>query len=162
MPGFLVTLFTAIHVIACIALMVTILLQSGKGGGLAGAFGGGSSQTLFGGRGAASFLSRASTVLAVIFFVTSLTLGLAASRSTGARPSLMQEEARRRAAQRAGTAGQPPVTGQPAGTAPGQPPTGPGPQTSTPGPGAPTNTPAPSAPTNETPTPATPTPSGGK
>lgn len=101
MPEFLVALFTGIHILACIALMVTILLQSGKGGGLAGAFGGGSSQTLFGGRGAATFLSRASTVLAVIFFVTSLTLGLAASRrTTVARGSLIQEEARKRAAQR--------------------------------------------------------------
>src|SRR5690349_22739338 len=122
MPGFLIAFFTGVHVISCISLMVTILLQSGKGGGLAGAFGGGSSQTLFGGRGAATFLSRASTVLAVIFFVTSLTLGLAASRSAASRPSLIQEEARRRATQRAETAGQQPGTaapGQPAGQMPG-------------------------------------------
>lgn len=125
MPGFLTALITGIHILACIALMVTILLQSGKGGGLAGAFGGGSSQTLFGGRGAASFLSRASTVLAIIFFVTSLTLGLSASRGSAARASLIQEEARKRATQRAGT-GQPtgapsgaPASGQPGGmTAP--------------------------------------------
>src|SRR5215470_8919523 len=91
-----------VHIAACIALMAAILLQSGKGGGLAGAFGAGSSQTLFGGRGAATFLSRAATVLAVTFFLTSLTLGLSASRrTTGPAKSLMQEEARRRAAQRA-------------------------------------------------------------
>jgi preprotein translocase subunit SecG len=161
MPGFLVAFFTGVHVIACISLMVTILLQSGKGGGLAGAFGGGSSQTLFGGRGAATFLSRASTVLAVIFFVTSLTLGLAASRGAAPRQSLIQEEARRRATQRAETAGQQPGTGAPGqpagqpGASPQQPPLGTAPMSGAPQPGAPTNQ-------SPTPTPTTPTPSGGK
>ena len=113
MPGFLIAIISAIHVLACIALMVSILLQSGKGGGLAGAFGAGSSQTLFGGRGAATFLSRSATVLAVIFFLTSLTLGLTASRQAvgpGGR-SLIQEEARRRAQQGAtpGTDAAPPA-----------------------------------------------------
>ncbi|MGH7682195.1 MAG: preprotein translocase subunit SecG [Candidatus Eiseniibacteriota bacterium] len=96
------TFISSIHVISCIALVVSILLQSGKGGGLAGAFGAGSSQTLFGGRGAATFLTRASTTLAVVFFLTSLTLGLTASRGTAtAGKSLIQEEARRRAEQQA-------------------------------------------------------------
>ena len=101
MPGFLIALISVIHIFACVALMVSILLQSGKGGGLAGAFGAGSSQTLFGGRGAATFLSRSATVLAVIFFMTSLTLGLTASRRSAgpAGRSLIQEEARRRAQQ---------------------------------------------------------------
>lgn len=96
MSGLILGLIVTVHVLVCIGLMISILLQSGKGGGLAGAFGGGSSQTLFGGRGAAGFLSRATTVLAVIFFVTSLTLGLTASKASGRR-SLVQEEARRRA-----------------------------------------------------------------
>jgi preprotein translocase subunit SecG len=160
MPGFLIVIFTVIHLIACGALMVSILLQSGKGGGLAGAFGGGSSQTLFGGRGAASFLSRASTVLAVVFFLTSLTLGLAASRNATSRPSLIQDEARRRATQRTGTTGQQPgapAQGRPAGQAPANP--------------APSGTanspvaPAPEAPVTGAPatgTPTTPPPSGGK
>src|SRR5258707_13360032 len=100
MPGFLVAVITALHIGVCIGLMASMLLQSGKGGGLAGTFGAGSSQTLFGGRGAATFLSRATTVLAVTFFVTSLTLGLNASRSTGTRRSLIQEEARRRSGDR--------------------------------------------------------------
>ena len=147
MPGFLIVFFTVVHLAACAGLMISILLQSGKGGGLAGAFGGGSSQTLFGGRGAASFLSRASTILAVVFFVTSLTLGLAASRGASGRTSLIQEEAKRRATQqRAGTAGQQPgapLSGQPAGQAP-------------------TSQPATGAPTTTTGTPATPPPSGGK
>src|SRR5213592_1659409 len=100
MPGFLVGLIATIHIVVCLGLMASILLQSGKGGGLAGAFGAGSSQTLFGGRGAATFLSRATTTLAVIFFVTSLTLGINAARSSGLKRSLIQEEARRRGGQR--------------------------------------------------------------
>lgn len=150
MPGYLIVIFTVIHLVACVALMISILLQSGKGGGLAGAFGGGSSQTLFGGRGAASFLSRASTFLAIVFFLTSLTLGLSASHNATSSTSLIQEEARRRATQRPGTAGQQPgapASGQPAG----QTPAGSAPAPSAPATGAPTSG-----------TPATPPPSGGK
>jgi len=132
MSGFVIGLITAIHIVVCISLMAAILLQSGKGGGLAGTFGAGSSQTLFGGRGAATFLSRATTFLAVTFFLTSLTLGLQASRASGTRRSLIQEDARRRGAQREGMqtapggqamSNQPPVTGVPA-PAPGQAPQG--------------------------------------
>ena len=115
MPGFIIGMVVTLHVAVCVALMVAILLQSGKGGGLAGAFGAGSSQTLFGGRGAATFLSRATTALAVIFFLTSLTLGLQASRTATGRESLIQEEARKRGQQRAATEGrgapQAPVSG---------------------------------------------------
>lgn len=150
MPGYLIVIFTVIHLVACAALVISILLQSGKGGGLAGAFGGGSSQTLFGGRGAASFLSRASTFLAIVFFLTSLTLGLSASHNATSSTSLIQEEARRRATQRPGTAGQQPgapASGQPAG----QTPAGSAPAPSAPATGAPTSV-----------TPATLPPSGGK
>src|SRR5437667_3274365 len=105
MSGFMIAVISTVHIFACVALIVSILLQSGKGGGLAGAFGAGSSQTLFGGRGAATFLSRATTTLAVIFFLTSLTLGIQASRSAGGGRSLIQEEARRRGQQRAATEG---------------------------------------------------------
>src|SRR5882672_2616208 len=124
MSSFMITIIRGIHIFACVALVVSILLQSGKGGGLAGAFGAGSSQTLFGGRGAATFLSRATTTLAVIFFVTSLTLGIQASRTAGGRGSLIQEEARRRGQQRpaSGGAGAPttgaPTTGVPSAGAP--------------------------------------------
>jgi len=121
MSGLITAIVVALHVVVCVALMVSILLQSGtRGGGLAGAFGAGSSQTLFGGRGAASFLTRATTVLAVIFFVTSLTLGLQASRSGGTRESFTQQEARKRGAQRGTDAGsQPgPTAGAPAAPSP--------------------------------------------
>jgi len=151
MPGFMNALITLVHIAACVSLVVAILLQSGKGGGLAGAFGAGSSQTLFGGRGAATFLSRAATTLAVIFFLTSLTLGLASTRQTGASArSLIQEEARKRAEQRGATEQPPPPSqGQaPIGGAPA-PGTGlrpaPGPATQPAGPAAPAQ-PAPAGP----------------
>jgi preprotein translocase subunit SecG len=151
MSGFVIALITAVHIGVCIGLMASILLQSGKGGGLAGTFGAGSSQTLFGGRGAATFLSRATTTLAVTFFVTSLTLGLNASRSSGTRRSLIQEEARRRggAPQTAVPGGGTTTAPGPAGTQ-GAPPAS-GPQapvtggSSAPGPTPPASNPAPSS-----------------
>jgi preprotein translocase subunit SecG len=73
-------LLTIIHIIVCLFLIAVVLLQSGKGAEMGAAFGG-SSQTLFGSRGAASFLSKMTTVAAVVFMVTSLTLAVIASRS---------------------------------------------------------------------------------
>jgi len=121
MSGILMGLITTLHILACVSLMVAILLQSGKGGGLAGTFGAGSSQTLFGGRGAATFLSRAAGTLAVVFFLTSLTLSLTSTRQgvAGGR-SLITEEAKRRASQgqRPAESNAPPPLG--GATAPGQ------------------------------------------
>jgi preprotein translocase subunit SecG len=76
-------LITIIHVIVCLFLIGVVLLQSGKSGDLAAAFGGQGSQTAFGPRGAASVLSRATTWSAVIFMVTSITLSIFAARKTG-------------------------------------------------------------------------------
>lgn len=144
MSGFMMGLISVLHVLTCIALMVTILLQSGKGGGLAGSFGGGTSQTLFGGRGAATFLSRGATILAIVFFLTSLTLGLSSSRTTATAgsKSLIQEEARQRAREgQQATPAAPPMGGS---QAPGQ------------GVGAPTaGTPPATTPQTTTPRPAT-------
>ncbi len=64
----------AFHVVASLVLILVVLLQSGKAGDLAATFGSTGSQTAFGARGAASVLTRATTVCAVIFMVTSLTL----------------------------------------------------------------------------------------
>lgn len=70
-----------VHVIVSIALVVTVLMQSSKGGGLAGTFGGsGVSGGIFGGRGAAPFLVKATTALAVLFMVTSISLNFVSSR----------------------------------------------------------------------------------
>jgi len=64
-----------VHILVCFALMAVVLMQSGKGGGLAGAFGGGGgNQTIFGGRGAVDFLGKATWVLGAAFMLTSLTL----------------------------------------------------------------------------------------
>jgi preprotein translocase subunit SecG len=65
-----------LHVLACFVLIIVIMLQSGNAADLAGAFGGAGSQTAFGPRGAASFLSRATTWCAIVFMMTSLTLSV--------------------------------------------------------------------------------------
>jgi len=71
-----------IHVVISIALVVSVLLQSSKGGGLAGTFGGsGISGGVFGGRGAAPFLTKATTVCAILFMLTSLSLNFVRSSS---------------------------------------------------------------------------------
>lgn len=73
-----------IHVIVCIALIMIVLLQTGKGADMGAAFGGGSSNTLFGATGASTFLGKMTTVAAVVFMLTSLILAYMASnrRST--------------------------------------------------------------------------------
>ena len=74
------------HVLTCVALILVVLMQSAKGEGLAGgtAFGGGVSNAVFGGRGAASFLSKATTVLAVLFMINCGALAFMSS----SRPTL--------------------------------------------------------------------------
>ncbi|MFQ5670683.1 MAG: preprotein translocase subunit SecG [Acidobacteriota bacterium] len=74
--GFLVTL----HLIVGIILILVVLLQTGKGADLAGAFGGGGSQTAFGSRGAATLLSKMTTGAAVLFMVTSFSLAVLSAR----------------------------------------------------------------------------------
>jgi preprotein translocase subunit SecG len=77
-----------VHIAVCLGLVVVVLLQSGKGGGLAGAFGGaGGVGAVFGGQAAATFLTKATRYLAIAFMVTSLTLAVtlrASLRSGGA------------------------------------------------------------------------------
>ena len=67
---------TTIHVIICLFLIIVVLLQSGKAADLAGAFGGMGSQTAFGPRGAATMLSKATYIAAVLFMVVSIWLGI--------------------------------------------------------------------------------------
>ena len=62
------------HLIIAVAIIVLVLLQQGKGSDMGAAFGGGSSQSIFGARGSANFLSRLTSVLAISFFLTSLVL----------------------------------------------------------------------------------------
>lgn len=72
---------TTLHVIVCIILVLVVLLQSGKGADLAGAFGGGSTQTAFGSRGPASFLSKMTTIAAIIFMLTSIGLSMISTKT---------------------------------------------------------------------------------
>jgi preprotein translocase subunit SecG len=71
-----------LHVVVCLVLVLVVLLQTGKRADLAGAFGGGGSQTAFGARGAATALSKITTAAAVLFMITSLGLSLLSSRAT--------------------------------------------------------------------------------
>jgi preprotein translocase subunit SecG len=79
----MVILITIVHIIVCLFLIIVVLLQSGKSGDIAAAFGGMGSQTAFGPRGAATVLSKATTWSAIIFMVTSITLSVYASRHSG-------------------------------------------------------------------------------
>jgi preprotein translocase subunit SecG len=128
MFGLLLTL----HILVCISLIIVVLLQSGKGGGLAGGAFGGTAQTVFGGRGATDFMTRATMVLGVAFFATSLVLALLSSGTGPASRSLIQEEARRApaAAPQApgGAPGQAPVQ-SPTQASPSQAPSQPPPST---------------------------------
>jgi len=74
---------SALFVINCFVLMFVILLQQGKGGDIASAFGGGSSQAAFGARSGATVLSRATTVCAVLFVVGAIALGILGQRGPG-------------------------------------------------------------------------------
>jgi preprotein translocase subunit SecG len=76
-------LITIVHVVVCLFLIGVVLLQSGKSGDLAAAFGGQGSQTAFGPRGAATALSKATTWSAIIFMLTSITLSIYVSRKGG-------------------------------------------------------------------------------
>ncbi|BFU93137.1 MAG: Preprotein translocase, membrane subunit SecG [Nitrospira sp.] len=73
------TLIVIVHVFICFLMIGAILLQSGKGAEIGAAFGG-SSQTVFGSRGPANFLSKLTVVVAAVFMVTSLTLAILAKQ----------------------------------------------------------------------------------
>ncbi len=83
---------TIIHVIVCFFLVVVVLLQSGKAADLAGAFGGMGSQTAFGPRGSATVLSKATTIAAAVFMVTSLSLAILATRNATATGSVLEKQ----------------------------------------------------------------------
>ena len=77
------TLVIILHVVVSLALILIVLLQTGKGAEMGAGFGGGSNQTIFGSRGAATFLSKVTTGAAVIFMLTSLSLAYLTSQRTG-------------------------------------------------------------------------------
>ena len=79
---------SAFHVIISLSLILIVLLQSGRAADLAGAFGGSGSQTAFGPRGAASFLSQATEFLAIAFMFSALVLGVISTQALSAGSSL--------------------------------------------------------------------------
>ncbi|WP_336365854.1 preprotein translocase subunit SecG [Marinobacter sp. C2H3] len=74
--GWLETLIIVVHVVVAVGLVGLVLIQQGKGADAGAAFGGGASQTVFGSQGSGSFLTRVTTVLAIVFFVTSFSLAV--------------------------------------------------------------------------------------
>jgi preprotein translocase subunit SecG len=109
---------TILHVLVCIGLILVVLLQTGKGAEVGAVFGG-SSSTIFGSSGAGNFLTRLTTIMAIVFMATSLTLGYLTARRPAAtifdnrapaaepRPSAVPE-------QQGAPAGAAPETPQPA------------------------------------------------
>jgi preprotein translocase subunit SecG len=81
-----------LHVIVCTFLVLVVLLQAGKGGGIGIAFGGGGSQTVFGSSGAGNFLTRLTAICATIFFLNSLGLAYLSSRSDSTRLQKLAEQ----------------------------------------------------------------------
>lgn len=86
----MIALLTTIHVTVCVILIVIVLLQQGKGEGLGSGLGGGGSQSVFGARGTATFLSKVTTGAAITFMVTSLSLAYISARDSS--KSLLEPE----------------------------------------------------------------------
>lgn len=87
------TFLTVLHVIVCIFLMLVVLLQAGRGGGIGLAFGGsGGSQSVFGSSGGATFLTKLTAVCAVLFMANSLTLAYLSSQSDSRRLQKIAEK----------------------------------------------------------------------
>ena len=77
----MITLVTIIHILVSIGLILVVLLQTGKGADMGAVFGG-SSSTIFGSSGAGNFLTRLTTGMAIVFMITSLTLGYFSGRKS--------------------------------------------------------------------------------
>ena len=87
------TFLTVLHVIVCIFLMLVVLLQAGRGGGIGLAFGGsGGSQSVFGSSGGATFLTKMTAICAIIFFTNSLALAYMSSQSDSRRLQKIAEK----------------------------------------------------------------------
>ena len=88
---FVFSLTLTVHVLAAIGIVGLVLVQHGKGADMGAAFGSGASGSLFGAAGSANFLSRTTAVLAVVFFVTSLSLAYFASQAPKTTGSVMED-----------------------------------------------------------------------
>lgn len=81
----MITALVVLHVLVCFVLITVVLLQRGKGAEIGAVFGGGASSTVFGSRGAGTFLSRLTTGSAIVFMLTSLSLSYLYTQSSGER-----------------------------------------------------------------------------
>jgi len=88
----MIALITTIHILTAVVLVLSVLLQSAKGSDVAGAFGGMGSQAAFGPRGTATFLSKATIVMAAVFVITSVSLVRMGSDSPGGGDSVLSDE----------------------------------------------------------------------
>jgi preprotein translocase subunit SecG len=90
------TFIDIVHVFVCLVLILVVLLQQGKGGGMGAAFGGSTAQ-VFGGRGAGNILTRATAICATIFMLTSVSLAyLSSSGDRALRQKVQEEETRKK------------------------------------------------------------------
>ncbi|WP_394837841.1 preprotein translocase subunit SecG [Pendulispora rubella] len=90
------TLLQIVHVFVCLVLMFVVLLQQGRGGGMGAAFGGGAAAQVFGGRGAGNILTRATSICAAIFMLTSVSLAyLSSSGDRSLRAKAASEDRKR-------------------------------------------------------------------
>ncbi len=114
-------LLTIIHIFVCLFLVIVVLLQSGKAADLAGAFGGMGSQTAFGPRGSATVLSKATTIAAAMFMMTSLSLAILATRNASSSGSVRDRVKSVKTQTTPAAPTKPTVTVTPKGGAPGAP-----------------------------------------
>ena len=94
------SLVLTIHILVALAIIGLVLVQHGKGADMGAAFGSGASGSLFGASGSANFLSRTTAILAVVFFLTSLSLAYVASNKPKTSGSVMQDAVQSESASR--------------------------------------------------------------
>jgi len=99
------SLVLTVHIIVAISIIGLVLMQHGKGADMGAAFGSGASGSLFGATGSANFLSRATGILAAVFFASSLTLAYVASSKPKTTGSVMQEPLQSQPVSQPATAG---------------------------------------------------------
>jgi preprotein translocase subunit SecG len=149
------TPLTVLHIFVCLMLMLVVLIQPGKSGGLGAALGGAGAQQIFGGRGAGNFLTRTTWIAASVFFLTSVTLAYLSTSTGDSLEDLAKQRAKSAPTAPAGgtapvaPAGDAlPASGEAAGEAPAAP--SDAPATGTPAPATPaTGEPAPAAPASQ-------------
>jgi len=111
------SLLLTVHILVALSIIGLVLMQHGKGADMGAAFGSGASGSLFGATGSANFLSRTTSVLAAVFFLTSLSLAYVASQKPKTTGSVMQETVQSQAvSQPAGMGGESPVAPAEAGS----------------------------------------------